>query len=255
MIFSSSLYLKSGVLISGFSGRNFRTTQEETLRFSFKSKEGVEKVIENVCRLKKSLEFSEAKFIMARQIHSDKIIEISGENLTSDSIAEIEGDSILTDSQNLLLGVITADCIPILIYEKNSGFIATVHAGWKGTSQHIVSKVLKKMSGYGGHNSSFKIFMGPHIKAFCYEIKEDLFEPFAEYKEFILKKENSYYLDLTGINLAQIRQAIPDSSRLEISVLDCCTHCAVDTFFSYRKEGVSAGCNLSFIGIKDGRIN
>jgi len=166
------------------------------------------------------------------QIHSNIVCDFG-------SLEDIpECDALITREQNNILMVMVADCIPILIYDKKKKIIAAVHAGRAGAFKNIISETLGLMK--KNHNSEFSdiyITIGPHIHQCCYEVGIEIVEEASslDLEDYIIKENNSFFLDLQSLILSQIKSlGIIDS---HIEIIDECTCCHVDRFFSYRKEG------------------
>ncbi|NIP31458.1 MAG: peptidoglycan editing factor PgeF [Candidatus Dadabacteria bacterium] len=181
------------------------------------------------------------------QIHSDNVI------LLDDSKADfknIKGDSIVTKQKNIGIGIFTADCVPILIYEANHEYISVIHAGWRGSFSEITIKTLKKMNNLlDSDKKDYFAVIGPAIGRCCYEVGNDVASLFLSrfnYSNKFLKKSGNgkYLLDLVKFNELQLRSL--GVTRIEI--LDNCTKCN-DFMPSYRRDGKYAGRMLSFIGL------
>lgn len=194
-----------------------------------------------------SSKFSFNDIITINQIHSDNIYihdDLKG------NLGEIEGDSIITNKRRTAIGVYTADCVPILIYEKINGFVSTVHAGWKGSLKEITKKSLNKLNSLiTSKENDYYAIIGPSIGKCCYEVGYDVasqfMSKFNDYEYFLYKIGNEkYLLDLVEIN----RRQLINSGVQNIEVVDLCTKCN-DNLPSYRRQGESAGRILSFIGL------
>jgi len=98
-------------------------------------------VQKNLRYVSKKMKVSKKKLILMYQTHSNKVVEIKSSNLEK----RIKSDAIITRINGIALGVVTADCVPILIYEKNTNTIASIHAGWKGAFSGIIEKTILKI--------------------------------------------------------------------------------------------------------------
>lgn len=166
------------------------------------------------------------------QKHTDRIIV-----LNSNREKEI-ADAVITTQSDILIGIDVADCVPILLYDKNKEVIGAVHAGWRGTAKEILKKTIDKM--FEKFNSSAKdilIAIGPAIRHCCYEVGSEVMEAVrdvtGEGAYYIQKKDNDkYYLDLPTANIYQaISLGVPKEN---IWILPECTYCLPDRFNSYR---------------------
>jgi len=192
-------------------------------------------------------------YIVADQTHSDhiKIItkkETKGWESLSDAIEDC--DALITDIKGVMLCILTADCVPVLLYDKEKEIVAAVHAGWKGTKAHIVSKTVQKMKEIY-HSDPKDIIAGiaPSIGRCCYEVGEDVAQYFFDIPEGFSSKGQKYMLDLPLINKRQLLETGIPEENIEMS--NICTACEVERFFSYRKEQGCSGRFMSMIGMKN----
>lgn len=191
------------------------------------------------------------KPIFLHQIHSDIVHVVSG-------ISEKKrpGDAMLTDRPGMLLVIKTADCLPVLITDKDGRAIAAVHCGWRSTSKRLVQKVVESLrESFGCDPSSLSIAFGPAIGRNCYEVGDDIRK---EFKKSGLdgnvfrchpQRKDRLLLDLRLSNRYQLlEKGVRDSN---ISAVDLCTHCQ-NEFLSYRRDGKTKKRQLSFIGLISG---
>ena len=191
----------------------------------------------------------DTKIVLANQTHSDNIVIIDDKQTRGwlsqdDAIASC--DALITAQKNLLVGVLTADCVPILLLDSVKGVVGAVHAGWKGTKEQIVYKTIIKMKEVFGCNDIIAV-IAPSIGACCYEVGSELAEHFGAYPQAVKHINGKYLLDLPLINKMQLESAGVESKNIEMSSI--CTSCNTENFFSYRKEQGCSGRFLSFIGI------
>jgi len=191
-------------------------------------------------------------FVVANQTHSDNIKLITKketrgwENL-SDAIEDC--DALITDLKGVVLNVLTADCVPVLLYDTKKEVVAAIHAGWKGTKAHIVSKTVQKMQkAYGCDPKDIVAGIAPSIGRCCYEVGKEVAEQFFDIPEGFTPKGEKYMLDLPFINKQQLLEAGVQELHIEMS--GTCTACDVDHFFSYRREHGCSGRFMSMIGMK-----
>jgi YfiH family protein len=161
----------------------------------------------------------------------------------------VEGDAAVTSLEGALLGIQTADCVPILIADSEARAVAAVHAGWRGTAAGISEKTVERLKNkFQVRPENLTAVIGPHIGVCCYEIGDDVAAAMAD--PAVLERRADWlkpHLNLGEANRRQLRNAgIPDE---QIDVSSSCTQCRGDLFFSYRREGTRAGRLLSVIGI------
>jgi len=259
-------------LIHGFSTKPGGVSDqngEKVLNLGFTEWDTKENVLENRRRFQSALGASDLKLISLKQIHSDVI------HLFDALPAETcQGDASITNRSGLLLGVQTADCVPILLVDTKKRAIAAVHAGWRGTLQRVVVKAIGKMQmQFKSKPADLLAAIGPSIGGCCYEVGTEVatqfLSQFAEapewFDEFRTGDEpnpiqwlnmmppghqpppKNVLLDLRRANRAQLLGAGLHASNIFVS--DLCTACRRDLLFSYRKEGAQSGRLMSVIGI------
>ena len=140
---------------------------------------------DNSSNVKKNLRIATKKIsktakniFLLHQIHSNKFIYIDKKNTFK---SKPKADAVITNQKNFPIGVLTADCVPILICDEKKNFIAAIHAGWKGAYKDIISKVINFMIKKGSDPANITAAIGPAISVKNYEVKED-------FKKNLLKK-------------------------------------------------------------------
>jgi len=187
-------------------------------------------------------------FVIADQTHSDNITIIDktrsyGWESMEDAVEDC--DALITDQKDVVLSILTADCVPILLLDTHNEVIAAVHAGWKGTKAQIVAKTVDKMvQAFGCNPENIVAGVAPAIGTCCYEVGHDVAQHFLDTAHAHVKNEDKYMLDLPAINKQQLLASGLLESHIEMS--EVCTSCEVERFFSYRKEG---GCNGRFMSM------
>ena len=204
------------------------------------------------------LEIDVNKLIVPHQIHSDSSRIIANEYFKLPAnIREqiIEGvDAVMTNELNVCIGVSTADCIPILLYDTKHHATAAIHAGWRGTVKHIVQKTIKEMGiVYQTKPQELQAVIGPGISLQNFEVGDEVYEQFANAcfdmeriaKRFrvIQPKEGElplkWHLDLKLSN----RIDMETMGVLPQNIIDeeICTYDNTNDYFSARKLGVDSG--------------
>ncbi|HHD72621.1 MAG TPA: peptidoglycan editing factor PgeF [Epsilonproteobacteria bacterium] len=193
----------------------------------------------------------ETVWVVANQTHSDHVAvidkrEMRGWEYLEDAVEDC--DALVTDQEDMMLTILTADCVPVLLFDPVRRVVAAVHAGWRGTEAEIVSKTIKVMKErFGSEPSDMIAGVGPAIGKCCYEVGEDVTSHFAAYPEALEQHGEKSQLDLPEINRRQMIAAGLSETHIEMSAI--CTACDVDHFFSYRKEQGCSGRFMSVIGL------
>ena len=204
-------------------------------------------VIENFRRIFEAAGLPE-DFVSARQIHS-KTVLFTRETL--DGQPELDG--FCTDARGLTLCVKVADCIPILLCDKDAGVIAALHAGWRGTAAGIAAEGVRKMVEVGAKPENVVAAIGAGIGSCCFEVKEDFVAEFTALagketaRDFISSREGRFYADLKGANVKVLANA--GVKREHIDVCPLCTCCDPDLFFSHRASGGKRGTMAALIAL------
>ena len=154
-------------------------------------------------------------------------------------------DALISRTPRVLLGVKTADCVPVILGDQRTGAYAAVHAGWRGTLSRIVPHTLSRMRAeYGTQAADVRACIGPAALACCYEVGPEVIEAFrrefAEADKLLTPtRENHALIDLHRANQEQLTEAGVAASRIHLAPL--CTMCRTDLFFSYRREKSTYG--------------
>jgi len=177
-----------------------------------------------------------------KQVHEDKINTIS----TSGSCGE--SDALITRKKNLGLAISSADCPAIFIYDPIQKVIAAVHSGWRGTEKKILRKTIQKLkSDFNSDESNLICYIGPSISQKNYEVSEEVALKFD--KEFILKNENKFYLNLSGANYKMLIEEGVKRTNIQISGL--CTFEYENLLHSFRRDSQKSGRALGVIAMKE----
>lgn len=213
------------------------STSINKLDFNISTEEGKN----NINRLKSWFNLQDVGYL--HQIHSDKIFIYDG------SIND--GDALIINQKHIGIGIFTADCVPVLLYDKAKGVCAAVHSGWKGTISHIVEKTIDVMSQkYDSIPNDIHAYIGPHIRSCCYEVGDEVIKQFQDdyiYKE--INPINNRKLNLEKCIIKQLSEK--GINEQNIVSMNLCTFCSQTySFHSYRKSGLTAGRMFSFIYIE-----
>src|SRR5262249_12481216 len=184
--------------------------------------------------------------IKLRQVHSGTVLDIDDTSAASDPV---EGDAAVTSIPGIMLGVLTADCVPILIADSGGKAVAAIHAGWRGTAARIAeTAAIRLTEKFQIDPSELIAAIGPHIGPCCYEIGEEVAGEIADRNAILRRPEwTKPHLDLATANRQQLSKAGIPEEQIETSSL--CTKCRADLFHSYRRDGKRMGHMLSVIGI------
>lgn len=260
-------------LVHGFSTRLGGTSLldgKKVLNLGFMEWDSREAVTENRRLLQSALAAKGSTLIPLKQIHSDVV------HLFLKPAAEPpKGDASLTNIPGLLLGVQTADCVPILLVDPKKRVVAAVHAGWRGTLARIAQKTIGRMQlEFGCKPADLLAALGPSIGPCCYEVGVELVTKFtAQFADahdyFDEPRTGDEPNPIQWLNMAPPgHQPAPKDVRLDLQKAnrsqlmasglrpsniyssDLCTACRSDLLFSYRREGPLSGRLMSVIGVR-----
>ena len=216
----------------------------DSLNLGYRTKDPVENVDANYGRVGRSFGIGLDGLVLLDQVHGDRILVLKSQlpRLTR----PLHYDALITDLPGMTLGIRTADCLPALIADPRKKVVAAAHAGRVGTGLKILPRVIEEMErSFGSRSGDLLVALGPAIGPCCYEVDEQVFLPL--WRPFSVETgPGRWRIDVPGFNLAQVREAgVPED---RISVVDLCTRCEENLFFSHRRHP-RTGRQLSFIGI------
>lgn len=208
---------------------------------------------DNCQALCRQLGIATNRLIMPHQVHGTTIRAIRSDfvNLsTEQQNALLEGvDALITNERSLCIGVSTADCIPILLYDATHQAIAAIHAGWRGTVQRIAQLAVRQMkSTFGTHPATLQAVIGPGISLDAFEVGDEVYQQFAaaQFNMSTLARRfpaegntEKWHIDLWACNCEQLTaEGVPLEN---IQVAGICTYLHSDHFFSARRLGIRSG--------------
>lgn len=199
--------------------------------------------------IRTSLKNSELKNIVsAKQSHSIDICNIENQKEKSEKIKSHDG--LTTKRKNIVLSVLSADCVPIIYFDSVSKIIGISHQGWIGTLNGLSTLMVKKMVDLGCVSSRIKAIMGPAINDCCYEVYGKRLDKFVDKfrsREIFRMNKNKNYLNLYKANQINLKTAgILENN---IDIFPFCTSCDSDKFYSYHRDGEIKGEMFSYISL------
>ena len=190
-----------------------------------------------------NLKIDSEELFFVKQVHGDRVFVLDDPQKSVDQVEQEEADALITHLTGKPIAVLTADCVPVILYDPDKHVVGVIHAGRKGTQKRIVSKAISILSkSYGTRPQDLVMALGPAIGGCCYEVDDSCIEPFREnypdWEDFVAtNSKNKFMLDLLKANEM-------DGVRAGISIQNIhrsgeCTSCNNDRWFSYRKEGTT----------------
>lgn len=219
---------------------------------------------DNRAALCRKLGIDDDHLVLPHQVHGTKCLNVDSALLHSNPSERqrlLEGyDALMTDLKGVCIGVSTADCIPVLVYDPQRHAAAAIHAGWRGTVARIVEQTLAAMkANYGTEASEAVAVIGPGISLRNFEVGQEVYDAFAAAdfpmddiaKRFPCKADpqtEKWHIDLPLCNKLQLTHAGVREQSILCSGI--CTFDNADDFFSARRLGINSGRIYTGIMIK-----
>ena len=188
------------------------------------------------------------RLVMPHQVHDCVVRRIDGPQQ-----GVIEGvDAVMTDVPQLCIGVSTADCIPVLLYDSTHRAVSAVHAGWRGTVLRIVQKAVEAMRDtYGTAPADLQAVIGPGISFDSFEVGDEVYNQFLSAgfdMQPISRRDAKWHIDLPMCNRLQLMEAGVPADHIQMT--NICTYQQYDRYFSARRLGIQSGRIYTGILIK-----
>jgi len=248
---------------NAFFTRNGGVSEGSTasLNLAFGRGDSRETVLENLALCAKAMGFDAESVVSCPQIHSADILTVdeTHRGLGYFRESDIACDGYVTDKKGIVLGVKTADCVPILMSAKRDGrafAVAAVHAGWRGSVCGIAKKGVEALISFGALPSEIFVAIGPSASSCCYEVGEEVYVAASENfgreradKYFVSSgRAGKYMADLKGFNASLINSVGVPYENMDIS--EMCTICEEKYFYSHRRDGDARGTHLNIITLQ-----
>jgi len=190
-------------------------------------------------KLKELLGLSSYRLVAAEQVHGDSVHTVT-ENDLGKTVSGVDGLVYSREkvNANVALGIIAADCVPLLLVDTRAKVIGAAHAGWKGTLSRITTNTIDEMKKLGANASDIVASIGPHIGMCHYNVPTERARRFQEAFNYDQKAvtffDNRWHVDIGWANYLQLIAAgIPPE---HIDAPPTCTACQIDNFFSFRRD-------------------
>ena len=209
---------------------------------------------------------STMRLVTLQQVHGGLVRDVDSEAeplMGAEGKALLQGDGLMTRSPGQMLGVVTADCVPVLVADTRQRAVAAFHAGWRGTVARIAQRGVEAMQQrYGSRAEDMIAAIGPSIGACCFSVGNDVRRPFEDEFPFahelfsqeiaVHGAEPKTHIDLSEANRRQLLEAGVPAENISVFA-ECTACCRLDDgarkYFSHRAEQGFTGRMLSVIGV------
>ena len=205
----------------------------KSLNCGIGSNDKKENVKKNLFLVSKKMGVEKSDLILMHQTHSNNVIVVDEKNKKNEKLVT---DALVTDLEGIALAVLTADCVPIILYDKKNNIIGCIHAGWKGALSGVIENTIKKFKELKKDNQIIAS-VGPCIGKESYEVGEEFYQTFVSKSDFNNKffaktNNDKFFFDLRGFVIG----ILSENGVLEVDGIDLDTFEESDNFFSYRRS-------------------
>ena len=206
----------------------------ESLNCGLGSQDDKKNVLKNLEIVSKNIFCKKNSLITLNQKHSNQVVHFKNNRSIKN---KIDGDAIVCEVKNIGIGILAADCAPVLFYDPKKSIIGCAHAGWKGALNGIIKNTIKKFKELNSNINDLIVVVGPCIGRESYEVKKDFVTNFVKNStnnEIFFKEINDakYLFDLRGF----INKEISDLNIKNIENIDMDTFQEKEFFYSYRRS-------------------
>lgn len=201
-----------------------------------------------LCReqLCNELGIADQLLLLPRQTHTDNVLMLEQSFFTlspEEQAARMDNqDALVTDQKGVCIGVSTADCVPILLYDPQRELIAAIHAGWRGMVSQIARRAVETMLRKGAGASHIRALVGPCITSAFFEVGEEVVKAFADSgfpSSVVIEGYPRPHIDLQAASVWLLEKSGLDLLNIRVAGVD--TYSSPDDFFSARRQGIESG--------------
>jgi YfiH family protein len=244
---------ESPAVRAGFTTRNGGVSRPpyNSLNLGFNTEDARHYVDGNRSTLARAFDLAPHQLLTVKQVHGTDVMILDQANPDLSHFLSVECDAVITDQPGIMIGVLVADCFPVLLYAPARKAAGVVHVGWRGAAAGILKKAVDAMQiSFGCDPKELLAAVGPGIGAHKYEVDRQVRDAFRQgtgHWEAIAEEVTlgHWHLDLRKSCLLQLADAgLPGDA---MSAAEECTCCHRETLFSYRRDGGKTGRQLGFI--------
>ena len=245
-----------GNLLAGFTTRNGGSSRPpfNSLNLGFGSGDQLSQVEANRAAVARAFDLEPHLFLTVNQVHGNEILVIDQPNPDVSHFQRVDSDAIITNQRNLLIGILVADCFPVIVYDRKKHVAAVVHLGWRGAAAGLLGRTVNAMCElFDCQPADLCAAVGPGIGAHNYEVDRPVRDAFrqgaGQWARIATEVSlGHWHLDLQKSALLQLDEA--GVSRASVDIVSDCTCCHKETFFSYRRDEGRTGRQMGFVVLR-----
>lgn len=246
----SDRFVDTGVVRHGYFGRQGGVSAGDyaSLNVSYSAGDDATNVTANRNLVSESM--AGGPLLILKQVHSNRVVTVDAGTLPDSTT---EGDALVTRRADILLGILTADCAPLLFLDPHAGVIGAAHAGWKGAVTGIIENTLNAMEALGAQRRRIQMDIGPTISGGNYEVGPEFMAEAlainpAAATAFFTPENGREHFDLARfLHIDAMRMGLS-----EVDMRNACTYADPARFFSHRyatHQGTRTGRQVAVIGL------
>jgi YfiH family protein len=238
---------------AGFTTRNGGVSRApyNSLNLGFNTDDPRYNVEGNRSTLARAFDLQPHQLLTVQQVHGTDVLVVDQPNPDLSHFLQVECDAVITNQPGMMIGVLVADCFPVLLHDPLKQVAGVVHVGWRGAAAGILGKTVKAMAAsFGCRAADLTAAIGPGIGAHKYEVDRQVREAFragAGHWEAIAAEVDlgKWHLDLRHSCQLQLAEAgVPEGA---VDVAEECTCCHREMLFSYRRDAGKTGRQMGFV--------
>lgn len=240
-------------IVAGFSTRNGGVSRApyNSLNLGLNTEDLQASVDGNRSTFARSFDLQPHQLLTVKQVHGKDLLIIDEPNLDLTHFLSLEVDAIITDQPGFMIGVLVADCFPVLLWDPVKNVIAAVHVGWRGAADGILQKTIEALRDHFSCDVvQLKAAIGPGIGAHKYEIDRPVRDAFRQGSGFWSQISTEVSLGRWQLDIALSSRLQLEQAGLQANNIDQaaeCTCCHSELLFSYRRDKGKTGRQIGFI--------
>jgi YfiH family protein len=239
-------------LVAGFTTRNGGSSRPpfNSLNLGYNSGDQLSQVDANRAAVARAFDLEPHLLLTVSQVHGSEILVVDQPNPDVSHFQRVESDAIITNQRNILIGILVADCFPIILYDQKRHVSGVVHLGWRGMAAGLLGRTVKAMQEiFSCQPQDLCAAIGPGIAAHSYEVDRPVRDAFRQGTDQWgrIATEVSlghWQLDLQQSAMLQLDEA--GLAQMAVDLVKECTCCHKETFFSYRRDQGRTGRQMGF---------